>query len=310
VTEILLGAILIVCVGGGVVAVVMVRQARTRLDRRLKRIERRLDDLLAASSTEAVLTEIASVQRALSDQGAELQRVVHERTAPLRSGKQSVEQRTRRAVAHDVHALLTLHTGWPLAAESVSLTGYAAAPDTLLHLTTLIDELPDGALVVEVGSGLSTIWMAAAARRSNRNVRIVSVDHDPRWGAETAAAVTRLNLGQWCDVRIAPLAPVPGESSDATPWYDPASFDDLTEISLLVVDGPPGATGPDARYPAVPQLRDRLASGAIIVLDDTDRPEEQEVLARWVAELERDHTVTLSSALERTTIVRLSRRDT
>jgi hypothetical protein len=192
----------------------------------------------------------------------------------------------------------------------VSLTGYAAAPDTLLHLTTLIDELPDGALVVEVGSGLSTIWMAAAARRSNRGVRIVSVDHDERWGAETVAAVARLDLGRWCEVRIAPLTPVPGASNDATPWYDRAGFDDLSEISLLVVDGPPGSTGPDARYPAVPQLRDRLASEVIIVLDDTDRPEEQEVLARWVTELEHDHSVTLSSALERTTIMRLSRRET
>jgi len=310
VTEILLGAILGVCVAGAVVAVVLVRQTRTRLDRRLKRIERRLDDLLVASSAETVLTEIASVQSALSNQGAELQRVVRERTAPLRSGKQSVEQRTRRAVAHDVHALLTLHTGWPLDAESVSLSGYAAAPDTLVHLTTLIDELPDGALVVEVGSGLSTIWLAAAARRSNRRVRIVSVDHDERWGADTAAAVARLTLGQWCEVRIAPLTPLPGASNDMTPWYDLAGFDDLTEISLLVVDGPPGATGPGARYPAVPQLRDRLAPGVIIVFDDTDRPEEQEVLARWVAELERDHTVTLSSTLERTTVMRLSRRDT
>lgn len=309
VTDILLSAILTLGVGAVGGALLVLRQARTRLGRRLHEIERRLDDLLASSSTADVLAELTQLQSALNDHGTDVKRLVRESTAPLRSGKQSVEQRTRRAVAHDVHALLALHSQLPLAAESVALSGYAASPDALLRLVTLVDELPEGALVVEVGSGLSTIWMAAAARRSNRNVRIVSIDHDERWGDETAAAVARLNLGAWCDVRIAPLTAASGESGDATPWYDLAGFHDLTEIALLVVDGPPGSTGPHARYPAVPQLRDRLVAGSIIVLDDTDRADEQEVLARWVADLETDFIVTVSSGLERTTIVRLSRRD-
>ena len=53
---------------------------------------------------------------------------------------------------------------------------------------------------------------------------------------------------------------------------------------MLLVDGPVGALGPQARYPALPLLRERLLPGAVVLLDDADRPEEQEVLARWQAD--------------------------
>jgi len=60
------------------------------------------------------------------------------------------------------------------------------------------------------------------------------------------------------------------------------------------VDGPPAyAAGQGlARYPALPVLRGRLAPGATVILDDVERPGEQEVLRRW----------------ERSTVVEFDRR--
>jgi hypothetical protein len=57
-------------------------------------------------------------------------------------------------------------------------------------------------------------------------------------------------------------------------------------IDLLLVDGPPAYAAGHAlaRYPALPVLGDRLASGATVVLDDAERPGEQEVLRRWERE--------------------------
>ena len=43
------------------------------------------------------------------------------------------------------------------------------------------------------------------------------------------------------------------------------------------------ATGPIARYPAVPVLLDRLSSTAAVVLDDMVRQDEQEVVRRWTS---------------------------
>jgi hypothetical protein len=68
----------------------------------------------------------------------------------------------------------------------------------------------------------------------------------------------------------------------------------LSEIPMLVVDGPPRATGAAARYPAFPLLQSVLAQKATIVLDDADRPDEEEIVSRWLADcstLTRDSTI-------------------
>jgi len=71
----------------------------------------------------------------------------------------------------------------------------------------------------------------------------------------------------------------------AWPWYD---LDAVPEgpFDLLLVDGPPASVGPEARYPAVPLLLDRLAKDALVVLDDTRRPDERAIGERWAAEFE------------------------
>ncbi len=67
-------------------------------------------------------------------------------------------------------------------------------------------------------------------------------------------------------------------------WYDPAVFADLSDIDLLFVDGPPGKSGPLARFPAVPVLADRCRPGAVVLLDDGGRPQERRMADRWIAE--------------------------
>ena len=72
----------------------------------------------------------------------------------------------------------------------------------------------------------------------------------------------------------------------SSPWYDPAAYADLHDIGLAFVDGPPGNVGPQARYPMVPLLADRLADRCAILLDDMRRAEEGAVGERWMAQLE------------------------
>ena len=69
------------------------------------------------------------------------------------------------------------------------------------------------------------------------------------------------------------------------PWYDTSRLPD-GPIDLLFVDGPPGETRKLARYPAAILLQDRLASNATVILDDTAREDEAEVLKRWRDQLD------------------------
>jgi hypothetical protein len=55
------------------------------------------------------------------------------------------------------------------------------------------------------------------------------------------------------------------------------------EFRLVICDGPPGATA-GGRYGLLPVLGERLAAEATILLDDSDREGEAEVLQRWMAE--------------------------
>ncbi|WP_025155560.1 class I SAM-dependent methyltransferase [Leifsonia aquatica] len=185
----------------------------------------------------------------------------------------------RRDVQRDVSALLVLNRIAPPTGAVPAPGGWAATPDTLLLLVDRVLAAETAPLVVECGSGTSTVWIALALRSRGAG-RLVSLENDPDYAAATRAALSRLGLSDWVDVRYAPLTSVPVGDADAL-WYSPEAVTDLSGITLLFVDGPPAHFGPQMRFPAVPLLAARLAAGALVVLDDIDRPDEQAVATAW-----------------------------
>ncbi len=220
----------------------------------------------------------------------------------LGSAPGSLQARLRHDVLRDAQALRTLNDALPSDADHVPLTSYSALPATALLLTEYVRELPSGSTIVELGSGATTLWLALAARRRGDDVRIVSLDTSAEWAAVTRRALERNGVDALVDLRVAELVPLSTAEGEQL-WYEHAGYDDLQGIALLFVDGPPGATGPMARYPAVEVLGPRLARGAIVVIDDADRDDEQEMVKRWLqAELpggqlrsleQRERTVSL-----------------
>ncbi|MFG2667061.1 class I SAM-dependent methyltransferase [Streptomyces sp. NPDC048387] len=158
--------------------------------------------------------------------------------------------------------------------------GWAAAPDLLLYLVEQIRSRRP-ALVIEAGSGTSTLWLATALRAFGIPGRVVSLEHDRDYHERNAGEVERLGLGGIARVRLAPLEPhlLDGQS---WPWYAQSAWEDLSGCGLLFLDGPPGLTAPLARYPAVPLLAGALVPGSVVVLDDYGRDEEQALVARWI----------------------------
>jgi predicted O-methyltransferase YrrM len=157
---------------------------------------------------------------------------------------------------------------------------WAASPDLLVVLVDLvITERPS--LVVECGSGASTLWLALAMRRFGIGGRIIALDHDPVFGGRTRDLLARHGVGDLAEVRDAPLEDV-SVDGQVYSWYARRAWEDLKGIDLLFVDGPPATTGHQARYPALPLLSERLSPGATAVLDDLIVPDMQEVLRRWL----------------------------
>jgi predicted O-methyltransferase YrrM len=138
--------------------------------------------------------------------------------------------------------------------------------------------------VVELGSGVSTVYLSAFLRQTAGKIH--AVEHDSDWARVVVDRLEAAGLSDHGEVIQAPLEH--NELAlDATTWYASDALAPLSDdpIDVLLVDGPPG--GPDrplSRYPAVPFFLDALSPIALVVLDDLERPGEQEILSRWEAE--------------------------
>ncbi len=132
-------------------------------------------------------------------------------------------------------------------------------------------------VVVECGSGVSTVVLARLLRQLGSAGTVTSLEHDAAWAHLVSGFLHREGLDGIATVLHAPLAGDP-------PWYAGEVVAALPlGVDLLVVDGPPAfEPGHGARrQPALSRLEDRLQPDATIVVDDVERPGEQAVVADW-----------------------------
>jgi predicted O-methyltransferase YrrM len=165
----------------------------------------------------------------------------------------------------------------------VDLGGWSSEP-VLVDRVLREVERRQPAMVVECGSGWSTLLVGLCLRELGRG-ELVALEHDDRQARRSCEMLRRHGAGERARVVLAPLRlDVPAGPTRL--WYG-IDADDLfpVPIDLLLVDGPPGAVGRRARYPAVPLLRDRLAPDALIILDDGHREDERWISDQWAVEL-------------------------
>lgn len=198
--------------------------------------------------------------------------------APLKRAvkKRLLERKLKRAVARvrslplgqvpTIGMLRELQAGW-------SNEGYAARTDYLEEVAKIA--ATTSSPILECGSGLTTILVGLLAGR--RGVRTYSLEHTQEWRARINATLERLQIPQ-VQVSLAPL-----REYDGYAWYDPPLAELPQEFGLVICDGPPGTTD-GGRYGLMPVLGARFPPGSVILLDDTERASELEVLHRWAAE--------------------------
>lgn len=135
--------------------------------------------------------------------------------------------------------------------------------------------------ILECGSGMSTVWLAAACRHAGRG-SVVALEHAERYATETRRALRRCGLQDYARVAHAPLQRL-NQGERTFRWYDRSGYGGLDRVDVLFVDGPPGSIGPLARYPAFPVLVPLLSDGALIVVDDAQRSDESTIVEEWKA---------------------------
>lgn len=209
--------------------------------------------------------------------------------------------RVQDDIAHKKHvqALLHLFAMLDMRRPLPALTEWAASPQLACSLVSLVKEHePD--VILEVGSGSSTLVLGYAVEQSGGG-RVIALDHLAQYGEQTRRSIERHELGDYAEVRHAPLVDVELEG-ETWPWYDLEAVGDVPEIDMVVVDGPPHKTRSRARYPAVPLLADRLSDDAVVVLDDAYRDDEAAIANAWAEQLSA--ALTLESSPYGTAILR------
>lgn len=177
--------------------------------------------------------------------------------------------------------LLWLYSEGSFDAPLPAMTGWSAEPGLVALLQSIVlREKPDK--VVELGSGVSTIVVGYALRSVGRGT-ITSLDHDEHYANRTRREIEHHGLQGVTTVKHNPLGPVLLKDKEWI-WYQDARSNLSQPIDLLVVDGPPFATGKLARYPAVPIFHDLLTAKAVVVLHDLYRKDEQRIVRDWLAE--------------------------
>ena len=165
--------------------------------------------------------------------------------------------------------------------------GWPVCPDFGLYLIKRL-ETQAYDLVVEFGSGTSS-WLIANVRK-RREFQHLAFDHLEQYWLQTKSKLEADGLLDHIHLKLTPLVPCVGADGINYLYYDCASA--LAEFAkdinqkgkrvLVMIDGPPAATGPHARYPALQHVLAQYPLAEIdFLLDDFIRLEEQEILQTW-----------------------------
>lgn len=194
--------------------------------------------------------------------------------------------------------------------------GWPISPDIGLFLIEQIRERRHD-LIIEFGSGTSTALFARTLKISRPKAvasavkvaktgtagkagkalpmsvtrPVCTFEHDKLYLHKTQAMLAAQGLLEWVSLHHAPLVDWQDDSGQYL-YYDcdPAlvalakQLGEQSKRVLVLVDGPPGATCDNARYPAVPHVFKHFARHEVdVVLDDAHRPEEKSVIELWRA---------------------------
>ncbi|GLX81298.1 coiled-coil domain-containing protein [Thalassotalea eurytherma] len=180
-------------------------------------------------------------------------------------------------------------------------------------------------LIIEFGSGTSTKLFAQALAKKSSSESVISIEnkteqmgkyvddltyvsnfanelpqrvltfeHNKKYHEKTLLSLKQANLDGVVNLVHAPLV---NFVCDEKPYLYYDCDNALAQIAdifrnrvakvLVLIDGPPGATGPLARLPAVTKLLNHLGSHQLdLVLDDYNRQEEKNIAVHWKKTIE------------------------
>lgn len=191
--------------------------------------------------------------------------------------------------------------------------GWPISPDIGL---TLIDYIENKSvdLVLEFGSGTSSVLFAKAFQLANTEQKdwclerpIISFEHNEEYLEKTSLLLKSHKCREIVNLVHAPLVDFDYSEQQKFLYYDcDEIISDLSDslankkkTILILIDGPPGVTNKNARFPALPILLNHLSKHRlIIVMDDYKRDDEKETFELWESLAEKRYLSHSSKVIE------------
>lgn len=142
----------------------------------------------------------------------------------------------------------------------------------------LLEKRPQ--VILELGSGSSSLLIAKSAQKIGYKPEHIVIDHEERYLELTRLLAKQNGLDDRIEFNFCPLGNIDSKNLQ---WYqDVPLIIENRKIDLLIIDGPPGTTNPMARYPALPILNKYLSENCVVILDDANRNDEKAIIKEWL----------------------------
>ena len=159
--------------------------------------------------------------------------------------------------------------------------GWAISEDILFDMLQFC-LLKEPKVILDLGTGATTLVLAKYAEQMKKRgvaVKIISVDSDAEWLSDTKELMKKNSLENFIDLIHAPIV----ETKFGLYYETEMIIKSLQKekIDLMTIDGPPGITTKEARYPAMAFFEKYMKEDGVVFLDDGRREEEKNIIVRW-----------------------------
>ncbi|QPK65309.1 class I SAM-dependent methyltransferase [Methylomonas sp. LL1] len=152
----------------------------------------------------------------------------------------------------------------------------------------LLEQRPQ--VIVELGSGSSSLLIAKCTQKLGYTPEHIVIDHEKRYLELTRLLAKQNGVDSGIEFNECPLGKIDHHDG---PWYQGVqNVVGDRKIDLLIIDGPPESTHQLARYPALPVLHEHLSQNCVVILDDANRNDEKAIIKKWMEQF-REFELTL-----------------
>lgn len=136
--------------------------------------------------------------------------------------------------------------------------------------------------VIECGSGLSTILMGIIAK--SNNIKVISLENSGKWRKRTNWYLKKFNLDN-SSILYSPIV-----SKGEFQWYSIEEKDLPTNVSLVILDGPP-ADIIGGRSGFFKVCKNLLNKDSVVLVDDVVRKPEMDMVIKFSSEMNFSYNI-------------------